>query len=248
MNDNENLIYGIHPVLEAMSSANTRVEKIYLREGIRSKSISEIIDKASSKRVPVSNVPGKKLYEMVGKVNDQGVVAQLSFADYIEFEDWLESVDTSDNPFVIILDEIEDVHNFGAILRSAAAADAAGVIVPKHRQAPINATVFKTSAGTAGKVPVIRVTNINQTIASLKDAGFWTAALDDSGTQTIWDVDYNSPMAFIVGSEGPGVRKKTLENSDFILQIPMKNNVESLNASVSAALLMFEVQRRRHGI
>jgi 23S rRNA (guanosine2251-2'-O)-methyltransferase len=245
MSESDQFIFGIHPVSEALSAKETKVERIYIREGLKSKAIQEIIEKASAKRVQAINVPGRKIHEMVGKVTDQGVVARMAETTYTEFEDWLVETDPKNNPFVIVLDEIEDVHNFGAILRSAAASGAAGVIVPKHRQAPVNAVVYKTSAGTAGRVPIIRVTNINQTLSQLKDEGFWIAALDGSGTQTIWDIDYNSPMAIIIGSEGHGVRQKTLESSDFVLNIPMENEVESLNASVSAALVMFEIQRRK---
>jgi len=246
MSDTDTYIYGIHPVSEALSGKETKVERIYIKEGLRSKAIHTILELASSKRVPVTDIQGRKIHELVGKVNDQGIIARMAETSYLELEDWLPQIDVSANPFIIILDEIEDVHNFGAILRSAAAAGAAGVIVPKHRQAPVNATVYKTSAGTAGKIPIIRVTNVNQTLQTLKDYGFWTAALDHKGTQTIWEIDYNTPMALIIGSEGHGVRKKTLDYSDFILSIPMENGVESLNASVSAALLMFEIQRRKY--
>jgi len=245
MEENNQFIYGIHPVTEALNAKETSVERVYIREGLRSANLKVIMEAASAKRVQVLTVPGNKMFEMVGKVNDQGVVAKLAEASYTEFEDWLNELDTLTNPFVILLDEIEDVHNFGAILRSAAASGAAGVIVPKHRQAPVNAIVYKTSAGTAGKVPIIRVTNINQTLDKLKDSGFWIAALDGKGKDTIWDIDYNSPMVIIVGSEGSGIRKKTLDYSDFIVNIPMENNVESLNASVSAGLILFEIVRRR---
>lgn len=245
MEDSNQYIYGIHPITEALNAKETNVERVYVREGLRSSHLKVIMEIASAKRVQVLTVPGKKIFEMVGKVNDQGIVAKLAEASYTEFEDWLDEQDISKHPFVILLDEIEDVHNFGAILRSAAASGAAGVIVPKHRQAPVNAVVYKTSAGTAGMIPIIRVTNINQTLDKLKDSGFWVAALDGKGEHTIWDIDYNAPMVIIVGSEGSGIRKKTLEYSDFIVNIPMENNVESLNASVSAGLILFEIIRSR---
>jgi len=246
MQEQDIYIYGIHPVTEALEQEQTKVDRIFIKTGIRSKHVLKLQETASSRRVPVLFTHGKKLAEMVGSVNDQGVVARISPVSYTELENWLDEIDLSSNPYVIILDEIEDVHNFGAILRTAAAAGAGAVIIPKHRQAPVNATVYKTSAGTAGKVPIIRVTNINQTISTLKDTGFWVAALDNSGKQTIWEADYNSPMALLIGSEGTGIRKKTLEASDFIIRIPMFNKVESLNASVSASVLMYEIIRRRN--
>lgn len=245
MDQDTTYIYGIHPVLEALKKEKPGVEKVFVRDGMKSQKINEIYEAASSKRVPVKSVPGSKLFELVGKVNDQGVVAELSQVSYQDFDEWLAEADLSANPIVLLLDEIEDTHNFGAILRSAAAAGAAAVIVPKHRQAPVNATVYKTSAGTAGMVPIIRVTNLNQTVYALKDNGFWIAALDAGGNQDIWDATFDRPMGLIIGSEGQGIRKKTLELSDFKLRIPMSNNVESLNASVSAALLMYEILRQK---
>ncbi|MCH8558872.1 MAG: 23S rRNA (guanosine(2251)-2'-O)-methyltransferase RlmB [Balneolia bacterium] len=248
MSENNEYIYGIHPVEEALNNPDVGVEKIFVRQGLRSGAYGKISELASARRVPLVTIPGKKLYELVGKVNDQGIVAQLSGVAYTELEDWIETSDFSDNPFVVVLSEIEDTHNFGAILRSAAAAGAAAVIVPKHRQAPVNATVYKTSAGTAGKIPIIRVTNINQSIELLKEHGFWFAALEGTSDKTIWDEKYNAPMGIVVGSEGSGIRQKTAELCDFRLSIPMQNNVESLNASVSAALVMFEIQRRKLGL
>lgn len=245
--ENTDYIYGIHPIEEALENPDISLEKIYVRQGQRSRSkpIRNIEELASARRVPVTEVNGKKLFELVGKVNDQGIVALLSGIVYQELEDWLERLDMGKNPLVMLLSEIEDVQNFGAILRSAAAAGVAGVIVPKHRQAPVNAAVFKTSAGTAGKIPIVRVTNMNQSIGLLKDAGFWLAGLDGGSSQTIWQGRYDMPIAVVVGSEGSGIRRKTLELCDFRLRIPMHNKVESLNASVSAAVLLFEIRRQQ---
>lgn len=249
MSDTEkaNYIYGIHPVEEALQNPEVSLEKIYVRQGQRSRSkpIRQIEELASGRRVPVTEVSGKKLFELVGKVNDQGIVALLSGVVYQELDDWLAGLDMAGNPLILLLSEIEDVHNFGAILRSAAAAGVAGVVVPKHRQAPVNAAVFKTSAGTAGKVPIVRVTNMNQSIGLLKEAGFWLAGLDGNSRQTIWQGRYDMPVAVVVGSEGSGIRKKTLELCDFRLRIPMQSQVESLNASVSAAVLLFEIRRQQ---
>ncbi|MCC5932839.1 MAG: 23S rRNA (guanosine(2251)-2'-O)-methyltransferase RlmB [Candidatus Cyclonatronum sp.] len=245
MEENNDYIYGIHPVQEALNNPQTGVEKIYLRQNMRGAPVNRITEAASARKVPVLNVPGSKLNELVGRVNDQGVVALLSGITYTELEPWLEQAELSAHPFVVVLSEIEDTHNFGAILRSSAAAGAAAVIVPKHRQAPVNATVFKTSAGTAGKIPIIRVTNLNQAIGTLKDAGFWFAGLSAGADRTIWEESYNAPMGIVIGSEGSGIRQKTAELCDFLLSVPMHNGVESLNASVSAALVLFEINRRR---
>ena len=164
---------------------------------------------------------------------------------YQNFTNWIDELTPDSNSAILLLDEIEDPHNLGAILRTAAAAGIAAVLVPKHRQAPVSATVMKTSAGTAGRIPIVRIGNLNQTILELKDMGFWIAGLDQNADSRIWDQTYDVPMAFIIGNEGRGMRKKTSEHCDFLLSIPMKNDVESLNASVSASLVCYEWRRQK---
>ncbi len=243
---NENIyIYGRNPVAEALDNEADRVEKIFVRTSLRDDHISGILDNASTHKIPVSHVPGAKLHELVGNVNDQGIVALMSSVKYQEFGEWLDTVDTSKHPAVLLLDEIEDPHNVGAILRSAAAAGIDAVLVPKHRQAPINATVYKTSAGTAGNIPIVRVGNLNQSIMKLKDAGFWIAGLEMEGGQSLWDLEVDRALAFVIGNEGSGIRQKTSEHCDYHLAIPMYNDVESLNASVTAALVSYEWRRKK---
>lgn len=243
---NDNIyIYGRNPVAEALNKEADRVEKIFVRNSLRDDHISGILDEASAHRIPVSHVPGAKLHELVGNVNDQGIVALMSAVTYQEFGEWIDQVDTSDYPAILLLDEIEDPHNVGAILRSAAAAGINAVLVPKHRQAPINATVYKTSAGTAGKIPIVRVGNLNQAILKLKDAGFWIAGLEMEGEHSLWDMEVDRALAFVIGNEGSGIRQKTSEHCDYHFSIPMHNNVESLNASVTAALVSYEWNRKK---
>lgn len=243
--DNSIYIYGRNTIREALENDTDRVEKIFVRNSVRDSNISEIFDLASQHNIPISHVPGKKLYEMVGGVNDQGIVAIMSEVGYLDFGEWLDSVDTSEYPGILLLDEIQDPHNFGAILRTAAAAGIDAVLVPKHRQAPVNAAVQKTSAGTAGRIPIVRAGNLNQAILTLKDEGFWIGGLDMDGDQKLWDLEVDRPLAFVVGSEGSGISKKTLEHCDYRFNIPMENNVESLNASVSAALMCYEWKRKK---
>lgn len=238
-------IYGKNPVFEALKNEPERVDKIFVRDSLKDSSISEIFTLASNNRIPINHVPGNKLYELVGKVNDQGVVALLSAVSYDDFGNWIDKVDLSTYPGILLLDEIEDPHNLGAILRTAAAAGIDAVLVPKHRQAPVNATVFKTSAGTAGRIPIVRVGNLNQCILELKDQGFWIAGLSVDGTTQLWDLEVDRPLAFVIGNEGSGIRKKTLEHCDYRISIPMHNKVESLNASVSAALIAYEWRRKK---
>lgn len=237
-------IYGRNPVVEILRNKPEQLEKIFLRETIDGNQVAEIKELASANRIPVSYVPGPKLYDLVGSVNDQGIVALRSAISYQEFEPWLGQLDTSHYPAILLLDELEDPQNVGAILRSAAAAGISAVLVPKHRQAPINATVYKTSAGTAGRIPIVRVGNLNQSILKLKDAGFWIGGLDQEGDTPLWELQADRALAFIIGSEDSGIRQKTLEHCDYRFSIPMENSVESLNASVSAALVCYEWKRK----
>lgn len=244
-NKDQNIyIYGRNPVNEALKNEPERVEKVFLRQSVKDRDVQQILTLSSNNRIPVSHVPGSKLYGLVGSVNDQGVVALMSAIEYLDFEPWLEELDTSTYPGILLMDELEDPQNVGAILRTAAAAGIDAVLVPKHRQAPINATVFKTSAGTAGRIPIVRVGNLNQSILKLKDAGFWIGGLDQSGETELWELQVDRPLAFVIGSEDSGIRQKTLEHCDYSFRIPMQNNVESLNASVSAALMCYEWRRK----
>lgn len=246
--ENTNIyIYGKNTVEESLFSEPERIDKIFVRESMHDSQLRTIFETASIHKIPISHVPGSKLFELVGNVNDQGVVALKSSVPYHEFGEWLDSVDISDNPGILLLDEIEDPGNLGAILRTAAAAGISAVLVPKHRQAPVNATVYKTSAGTAGRIPIVRVGNLNQSILALKEEGFWIGGLDTEGDQLLWDLEVDRPLAFIIGNEGSGIRQKTLEHCDYRMVIPMYNNVESLNASVSAALVCYEWRKKKMG-
>src|SRR6056297_100413 len=236
--------YGVNPVLELLEREPDTIEKLFIRDNLRSTASYNIVNSASNHRIPVTKVPESKLTDLVGDVNHQGIVAAISEIKYLEFEEWLSDFEPSPATAILCLDEIEDPQNLGAILRTAAAAGISAVIVPKHRQAPVNATVLKTSAGTAGRIPIIRAVNLNQAILSLKENKFWIAGLDQNADSSIWDQSYDVPMAFVIGNEGRGMRKKTGEHCDFLLSLPMENDVESLNASVSAALICYEWKRQ----
>lgn len=246
MNDfQNNYIYGRKPILEALQERPNEVEKIFIRTNIQPNSIMDITDLAKANSVPLSRVPDVKIQNLVGRVNDQGVVALLSEIKYQNFFDWFENLDLSLNPMVLLLDGIEDPHNFGAILRTAAAAGVSAVLVPAHKQSPVNATVFKTSAGTAGRIPIIRIHDAQQAMKDLEIASFEIVALDDSGTKTIWEDTFDAPTAFLIGNEGRGIDNKILKNCNRVINIPMENRVESLNASVSTALVCYEWKRKR---
>lgn len=238
-------IYGFNPVEEMLNESPDRIDKIYIRKNLSSGNLNKIFKLASDNRIPITEVPDQKLTDLAGKVNNQGIVAGISEISYIEFEDWLDNIEPDSDTAILLLDEIEDPHNFGAILRTAAAAGISAVIVPKHRQAPVNATVYKTSAGTAGRIPIVRAVNLNQAILALKENKFWIAGLDQNADSVLWEQTFDVPMAFVIGNEGRGMRKKTGEHCDFLLSLPMENNVESLNASVSAALVCYEWRRQK---
>jgi len=263
--DENNYIYGKHPVEEMLANDPARVQKIFIKRESKDKSFDLIKNSASKNKIPVSFVETKRIKDIAGvEAVNQGVVALISEVGFMDLKEFLANLDMKENPAVILLDEIEDPHNVGAIIRSAAAAGISGVIFGKHRQAPVTATVYKVSAGAAAKIFLIRVANLNSAIEKLKESGFWTVALDqdedadehgskrgstrikDNTKKNIWQADFDMPVCFILGNEGRGVRQKTLEKADFIYNIPMQNNVESLNVSATAAIVCFEWARRKY--
>lgn len=238
-------IYGRHPVEEMLMSNPRSISKIYIKKGVELKFSKWINEKARAHRIPVMEVDGRKLSELAEGSNDQGVVALVAGTKFLELDEWLTSIKDIKNPCCLLLDELEDPHNVGAILRSAAAFGVHGIIFGKHRQSPITGGVHKSAVGTVGKVPLIRVTNLNNAIDVLKDNRFWIAGLDASGDTELSKMDMDLSLCVIVGAEGEGIRAKTLERCDFKLNIPMENGVESLNASVSVALVMYEWKKSR---
>lgn len=244
-------IYGKKPVEEQLMRNPENVIRVFISDKMASKQggYDELRNYAKSHRIPINPVTKAKIEEFVGDVNDQGVIALIKRPEYAEFDEWLNDVDLETNPCVLVLDHIEDTHNFGAILRTAAAVGAAGVIVSKDRQAPINGVVYKTSAGALTHVPVVRVSNINQSITRLQENKFWVSAVDMNEhakkPMTIWNQTFDTPTAFVMGGEGKGVHEKTREHADFIISIPMENDVESLNVSVAAAVVMYEWKRQQ---
>lgn len=246
MSKSENFyVYGRNPVEELAKTRSNSVSKIFVKNSIPPNSYANLTATIKANSVPLVTVPENKILKLVGSVNHQGFVAQLTKLEYENFYDWIEEQELSKNPAVLLLDGIEDPHNFGAILRSAAASGISAVIVPSQNQAPLNATVFKTSAGTAGRIPVIRVQTTMQGYKDLKLAGFTIFAMDGNSNTSMWDVDFEGPVAFVIGNEGRGVSKGLMKKVDQTLFIPMINSVESLNASVTAALISYEWQRKK---
>ena len=233
-------VYGTHPVEEALLRTPEKVHKIYIKDGQKGSDTDRVVGIARDQRIPFVYVPEAVFIEKVGRVVHQGIMGELAPIEYTDLKSFLEDIDVSSNPAVVLLDELTDPHNVGAIIRSAAAFGMSAIIIPKHRQAPITGTVYKTSAGTLGAIPVIRITNINQTIDTLKEKGFWIYGLSEDANQSVSDTVFDTPVCFIVGNEGHGIREKTLERADITLRIPMENGVDSLNASVAAAIMMYQ--------
>jgi 23S rRNA (guanosine2251-2'-O)-methyltransferase len=245
MKDEKNYVYGKHPVIAKLTNNPKSVEKIFLKETLDAKVVAEVQALAKKARVPFSFIPQDKLDSMAEGGVHQGMVAQVLPIEFLDLSQWLKSVEDVQNPCVMLLDELEDPHNVGAIIRTAVAAGVHGIIVPKHRQAPLSGAAYKTSAGLMEQIPLIRVTNVNDAIRTLKDNKFWIVGLDQGAKETIWSQDLDMPVCFIVGAEGDGMRQKTGELCDFLIKIPMEPVAESLNASVSAAIVMYEWRRRR---
>ena len=246
MQKSENFfIYGKNPIEELLAEQPQKIDKIFVKNSINPNSYTKISTFASNNRIPLVTVPEAKILSLVGRVSHQGFVAQISKIEYLSFFEWAETLELSDNPAVLLLDGMEDPHNLGAILRTAAAAGISAVVVPTQNQSPVNATVLKASAGTAGRIPVIRVHNTLQGFKNLKLAGFSIIGLEGTAKKNFWEANFEKPVAFLIGNEGKGISEAFIKKCDSLIKFPMEHNVESLNASVSAALISYEWKRRR---
>ncbi len=240
-------IYGRKPIEEALLADPKNVKMLYVKESVDEKDLTDVRKFVERHKIPLTRVPENKLVSLVGDIKTQGFVAELREFKTLEFSEWIKTVDKESNPLVFVLDELEDPHNVGAIIRVAAAVGAAGVIMSKHRQAPMTSTVYKTSAGTASRLPIIVVSNTNDVIKKLKDEKFWVMGLDADEKKTIWDEKFDAPTALVIGNEGKGIRPTTKEACDYLLSIPMAPEIESLNASVSAGVVGYEWKRKNYG-
>ncbi|HTY37119.1 MAG TPA: 23S rRNA (guanosine(2251)-2'-O)-methyltransferase RlmB [Bacteroidota bacterium] len=242
----ENLIAGRQPVLEALRS-DAPLEKIYLLFGTHGGAIQAIQQLAKRRGVPVQEIDKRRFTELCPDVNAQGVFATASVKAYAELDDLFAAAEAChEPPFFLILDEIEDPHNLGALLRTAECAGVHGAIVPRHHSAPMNETVAKSSAGAVLHLPVAKVTNIAATIDELKERGVWVIGTEMDSAKPYDAQDYAGPIAVVVGNEGKGMRKLVKEKCDFLVRIPMYGKIGSLNASVAGALILFEAAKRRH--
>ena len=238
-------IEGRNAVLEAFRSGKT-IDKLFVLDGCQDGPVKSIIREAKKTDTIINFVDKERLDRLAGTGHHQGV-AQAAAYEYAEVEDILKAAkDKGEAPFIFILDEIEDPHNLGAIIRTANQAGAHGVIIPKRRAVGLTATVAKTSAGAINYTPVAKVTNISKTIEDLKKQGMWFVCADMDGT-TMYDLNLTGPIGLVIGNEGSGVGRLVKEKCDFVASIPMKGDIDSLNASVAAGVLAYEIVRQRIG-
>ena len=239
-------IEGRNAVLELLNS-NKDINKIFVQNGEKHGSINKIIAMAKESKIVVVEAQKSKLDEMSNTKNHQGVIAIVPPFEYCKVEDILEvAKNKNEDPFIIILDGIEDPHNLGSIIRTAETAGVHGIIIPKRRAASVNSTVNKTSAGAAQYMKIARVNNINETIKTLKENGVWICGTDMQTDTLYYNQDYKMPIAIVIGSEGFGMSRLTKENCDMLVKIPMKGKITSLNASVSAGIIMYEAAKQRY--
>lgn len=242
--ERDDLIIGRNAIREALKSGRP-AECLMIQRGERKGSVSPIVAQCIEMKIPVKEVDGKKLDFMCGHSNHQGVILIAAAKEYSTLEDiFANAEEKGEAPFIIICDGLEDPHNLGAVIRSAEAAGAHGVIIPSRRSTGLGYTVGKSSAGALEYMPVARVTNINSAIEEVKKRGVWVYAADMDG-KPYYETDMSGAVAIIVGSEGRGVGRLVKENADVVVSIPMKGQINSLNASVAASILMFEVAKTR---
>ena len=241
----DDVLVGRNAVTEALKSGRG-INKLWIASGDREGSVSEIAALAKERGIVVQYVERAKIEAFAGGHRHQGVLAYVAPVPYAELDDILKAAEEKgEAPFLVLLDELEDPHNLGALLRTADATGVHGILIPKRRSVSLNATVAKTSAGAVEYVPVARIGNIAQTLKKLKEKGFWGAGADMDGEKAYYEADLTGPLVLVVGSEGRGMSRLTKEACDFIVSMPMVGRINSLNASVAGSILMYESMRQR---
>ncbi len=245
--DNEEdslIIYGRNAVLEAFRSGKT-IDRLYVQEGVADGTLQSILRTAKKTDAVINFVSKDRLNKYAEGDKHQGVVAMAAAYNYADVEDILNAAkEKGESPFIIVLDDIEDPHNLGAIIRTANQAGAHGIIIPKRHAVGLTATVARTSAGAINYTPVAKVTNISRTIEELKEKGIWFACADMSG-ELMYNCNLTGAIGLVIGSEGNGVSRLVKEKCDFVVKIPMFGQIDSLNASVAAGVLSYEIVRQR---
>ena len=241
----DGVIEGRNAVIEALR-AGASIDKIFIQKGETDRTLGHIASTARAAGVVVVDADKRKLDFMSRTHAHQGVIALASVREYVSVEDILSIArEKGENPLIVVCDEISDPHNLGAIIRTAECAGAHGVVIPKRRSAGLTAVVAKTSAGAVAHVPVARVPNIPALLKDLKKQGVWVFGADAAGDRTLYEADLKGPAAIVIGSEGDGMTRLAAENCDFLVSIPMRGKLNSLNASAAAAILLYEAVRQR---
>jgi len=238
------VLFGINPVIEALKAGSRSFDYVAVMAGRRDARAQLIFETCRDAGVPVRQVSRDQLERLAGTHSHQGVVAVTSEKHYSDIDEVLDNKRGEHN-FLIVLDGVEDPHNLGAIIRTADGAGADGVVIPERRAVGITGTVLKASAGAAEHLPIARVTNINRTLEDLKERNIWTIGLDERAKQSYDEIDYNMDCALILGAEGSGLHEMVRKKCDFLISIPMQGQVASLNVSVAAGVVMYEVLRQR---
>lgn len=246
-----NIIFGRKPVLEALNSGN-EVEQVYILYGQKGEIINAIRTASKKKGIKCNEIPLKKFKSYISQANAQGVVAIKYDQKFYSLNEIITDSKNSTYPLILILDSVQDTHNLGAILRTAECSGVDGIVLTKHNSAPVNSTVIKTSAGATGYIKVCQVNNLSNALKEIKNNGFWifgsyleNLKKENSTIRNYYEIDYKLPVALIVGNEEKGIRKLTADGCDFLVNIPMKGKIQSLNVSVAAGILLFEILRQR---
>ena len=243
----DGVIEGRNAVIEALR-AGENIDKIFIQKGETDKTLGHIASKARAAGIVVVDADKRKLDGMSRTHAHQGVIALAAMREYVSVEDILaKAAEKGENPLIVVCDEISDPHNLGAIIRTAECAGAHGIVIPKRRSAGLTAVVAKTSAGAVAHMPVARVANIPSLLKDLKKQGVWVFGTAASGTTKLYEADLKGSAAIVIGSEGDGMTRLAEENCDFLVSIPMKGKLNSLNASAAAAILLYEAVRQRLG-
>ncbi len=240
-------VVGRNPVIECLQSGSQGVERICIAEGNRHARIRQIVTMAERIGIPIKYCARRELDRLEPSLPHQGVIAVVRSAHYRDLSSILSNIQRSeDNALLVVLDGIQDPRNFGAILRTAEAANADAVIIPKDRAVGITAAVHKASAGASAHIPIVKVTNLARTLDTFKDAGIWIAGAAGDASSLYTDVDFNVPLCLVFGSEGSGIRRLVKQKCDYLVYLPMLGKMASLNVSVAAGILLYEVLRQRH--
>ena len=241
----EEIVAGRNAVFEALTSKRP-INKIFIKAGLQGGSLGKIVAAAQEAAIPVEYVQAEKIDRLAPGMRHQGIVALASPIAFSTLEDVLQrAASRNETPFLLLLDELQDPQNVGALIRSADAAGVHGVLLPRRRSCPLNMVVAKVSAGAVNYVPVVQIGNIVQTLHSLQEQGFWAVGADMDSESLYFDADLDRPLVLVIGAEGKGLGRLVKENCDMLVRIPMQGGVNSLNASAAGAILLYEVVRQR---